>query len=68
MSVRYFLIKTEKPKLVRHSKGQTEAYDVNSGWTVQNIWYDRIFFSDFNDFEEITKKEADIFISGARVV
>lgn len=64
MKTRYFFIKTKHPKIVRYSEGQTEVYKAESGWTVQEAWYDRIFFSDFDNYEEVTEKEASMFIMG----
>ncbi len=64
MSIKYFFIKTEHPKIIRYSNGITELYQLGLGWTEQEEWYDRLFFSDFSDFEEITEKEADVFILG----
>lgn len=64
MKTRYFLIKTEHSKIVRYYEGKTEVYDAKSGWKAQEAWYDRIFFSDFDDYEEVTEKEANMFIMG----
>lgn len=64
MSIKYFFIKTEHPKIIRYSNGITELYQLGLGWTEQEEWYNRLFFSDFSDFEEITEKEADVFILG----
>lgn len=62
MNTRYFFIRTGHPKIVRYSNGSTEEYNTKSGWIVQEAWYDRIFFSDFDDYKEITEKEAKVFI------
>lgn len=64
METKYFFIKTEHPQIVRYSKGETSVYSVEKGWTENEAWYDRIFFGDFTDFEEVTSKEAEMFIKG----
>lgn len=64
MKNRYFFINIKHPKIVRYSDGQTEVYNTESGWTVQEAWYDKIFFSDFDNYEEVTEKEATMFIKG----
>ncbi|MET3558690.1 hypothetical protein ABID29_001816 [Streptococcus rupicaprae] len=64
MRTRYFFIKTKHPKIVRYFEGQMEVYNAESGWIVQEAWYDKIFFSDFDNYEEVTEKEANMFIMG----
>ncbi|HEQ9041515.1 TPA: hypothetical protein VID79_001231 [Streptococcus pyogenes] len=64
MITKYFFIKTKHPKIVRYSNGLTEVYSSDKGWEKQEAWYDRLFFSDFSDFEEVTEKEAKMFIAG----
>ncbi|GAY70484.1 phage protein [Streptococcus canis] len=64
MITKYFFIKTKHPKIVRYSNGLTEVYNSAKGWEEQEAWYDRLFFSDFSDFEEVTEKEAKMFIAG----
>ncbi|MDG3141441.1 hypothetical protein MKL29_01015 [Streptococcus suis] len=64
MSVKYYFIKTDHPKIIRYSNGSTEVYSIDTGWTEQEAWYDRLFFSDFTDFEEVTEREANMFIKG----
>lgn len=64
METKYFFIKTEHPQIVRYSEGETSVYSVDKGWTENEAWYDRIFFGDFTDFEEVTAKEAEMFIKG----
>ena len=62
METKYFFIKTEHPQIVRYSEGETSVYSVEKGWTENESWYVRIFFGDFTDFEEVTDKEAEMFI------
>lgn len=62
METKYFLIKTEHPQIVRYSEGETSVYSANKGWIENEAWYNRIFFGDFTDFEEVTDKEAEMFI------
>jgi hypothetical protein len=62
METKYFLIKTEHPQIVRYSEGETSVYSADKGWTENEAWYNRIFFGDFTDFEEVTAKEAEMFI------
>lgn len=64
METKYFFIKTEHPQIIRYSEGETSVYSVDKGWTENEAWYDRIFFGDFTDFEEVTAKEAEMFIKG----
>lgn len=64
MNTKFFFIKTEHPKIVRYSDGLTEVYKAEEGWVEEEAWYDRIFFSDFSDYEEVTEKEAQMFIMG----
>ncbi|MEX2804183.1 hypothetical protein AB3329_03565 [Streptococcus sp. H31] len=66
MITHYFFIKTEHPKIVCYSKGVTEVYTVEEGWVEQEAWFDRLFFNDFSDFEEVTEKEVNMFIWGLR--
>ncbi|AXQ78950.1 hypothetical protein DDV21_007560 [Streptococcus chenjunshii] len=66
MMTKYFFIKTEHPKIVRYSNGMTEVYTVEEGWVEQEGWYDRLFFNDFSDFEEVTEREANMFILGLK--
>lgn len=64
MRTKYFFIKTRHPKIVRYSNGVTEVFKADAGWVVQEAWYDRIFLGDFTDYEEVTEKEANMFIMG----
>lgn len=62
METKYFLIRTEHPQIVRYSEGETSVYSADRGWIENETWYNRIFFGDFTDFEEVTAKEAEMFI------
>ena len=62
MGTKYFIVKTEHPQIVRYSKGETSVYSVNKGWIENEAWYNRIFFGDFTDFEEISESEAFAYI------
>ncbi|MGT2716424.1 hypothetical protein [Streptococcus respiraculi] len=64
MEAKYFFIKTKHPKIVRYCNGITEVYSVSDGWVENEAWYDRLFFGDFSDYEEVTEREANMFISG----
>lgn len=64
MTTRYFFITTKYPKIVRYSEGLTEVFQVDKGWVAQEEWHHRIFFGDFTDYEEVTEKEATMFILG----
>lgn len=64
MATRYFFIKTDHPKIIRYDAGAMEVYQPKHGWVVQDAWFDRIFMSDFSDYEEVTEKEAAMFIAG----
>ncbi|WP_258232208.1 MULTISPECIES: hypothetical protein [Streptococcus] len=37
---------------------------MSDGWVENEAWYDRLFFGDFSDYEEVTEREANMFISG----
>ncbi|TWS94053.1 hypothetical protein [Streptococcus sp. sy018] len=62
METQYFIIRTEQTKIVRYVNGSTAVFDSNLGWVEQDAWYDRIFFSDFTNYEKITEKEAVLLI------
>lgn len=64
MKTKYFFITTKHPKIVRYSNGVTEVFNPDTGWTEQEAWYDRIFLGDFTYYEEVTEKEANMFIMG----
>ena len=62
METKYFFIKKEHPQIIRYSEGETSVYSAEKGWTENESWYDRIFFGDFTDFEEISEIKAFAYI------
>lgn len=60
MTKKYFFIDTRK-KLIRYFKGVTEEFS-KGDWVEKEEWYNRIFFSDFTDYREISEDEAIKFM------
>ncbi|MBS4750981.1 hypothetical protein KG091_07805 [Carnobacteriaceae bacterium zg-ZUI78] len=68
MKKKYFFIKTKHPKIVRYFNGVMEVYSTPEGWMEREEWYDRLFFGDFSDYEEVTETQANTLISKLNTV
>lgn len=59
---RYYRTTTENPQILRLFDGIMQVFDIEKKWIDSIDWFNKIYFSDFTDFEEISENEAFAYI------
>ena len=62
MEIKYYFIKIERPQILRLIDGVMQVFDIEKKWIDGIDWFNKIFFNDFTDFEEISENEAFAYI------
>ncbi|QXA18915.1 hypothetical protein I6L85_00385 [Streptococcus gordonii] len=62
MEIKYYFIKIERPQILRLIDGVMQVFDIEKKWIDSIDWFNKIFFNDFTDFEEISENEAFAYI------
>ena len=62
MKIKYYFIKIERPQILRLIDGVMQVFDIEKKWIDSIDWFNKIFFNDFTDFEEISENEAFAYI------
>lgn len=61
--IRYYHTTTGNPQVLRLIDGVMQVFDIEKKWVDSIDWFNKIFFNDFTDFEEISEKDAFAYIS-----
>lgn len=61
--IRYYHTTTSNPRVLRLIDGVMQVFDIEKKWVDSIDWFNKIFFNDFTDFEEISEKDAFAYIS-----
>ncbi len=61
--IRYYYTTTSNPQVLRLIDGVMQVFDIEKKWVDSIDWFNKIFFNDFTDFEEISEKDAFAYIS-----
>ncbi len=59
---RYYHATTENPQILRLFGGVMQVFDIEKKWIDSIDWFNKIYFNDFTDFEEISENEAFAYI------
>lgn len=59
---RYYRTTTENSQILRLFDGVMQVFDVEKQWVDSIDWFNKIYFNDFTDFEEISENEAFAYI------
>ena len=59
---RYYRTTTDNPQIIRLFDGVMQVFDVKKQWVDSINWFNKIYFNDFTDFEEISESEAFAYI------
>ena len=62
MEIKYYFIKIERPQILRLIDGVMQVFDIEKKWIDSIDWFNKIFFNDFTDLEEISENEAFAYI------
>ena len=54
---------TNNAQVFRLIDGVMQVFDIEKKWVDSIDWFNKIFFNDFTDFEEISEKDAFAYIS-----
>lgn len=64
MKTKYYMTTTERPTLLKNV-GVMYRYEKNTDkWKESESWFNRIIFSDYTDYKEISEQEALKIIEG----
>ena len=62
MEIKYYFVKIEHPQILRLINGVMQVFDIEKKWIDSIDWFNKIYFNDFTDFEEISESEAFAYI------
>lgn len=62
MEIKYYFIKIGYPQILRLIDGVMQVFDIEKKWVDSMDWFNKIFFNDFTDFEEISENQAFAYI------
>ena len=62
MEIRYYRTTTDNPQMLRLVDGVMQVFDIEKKWIDSIDWFNKIFFNDFTDFEEIPENDAFDYI------
>ena len=65
--IKYYHTTTNNPQVLRLIDGVMQVFDIEKKWIDSIDWFNKIFFNDFTDFEEISENDAFAYI-GSMVV
>ena len=54
--IKYYHTTTNNPQVLRLIDGVMQVFDIEKKWIDSIDWFNKIFFNDFTDFEEIPEK------------
>lgn len=60
--IKYYRTTTNNPQVLRLIDGVMQVFDIEKKWVDSIDWFNKIFFNDFTDFEEISESEAFAYI------
>nr|DAX64634.1 MAG TPA: hypothetical protein [Caudoviricetes sp.] len=60
--IKYYHTKTNNPQVLRLIDGVMQVFDIEKKWVDSIDWFNKIFFNDFTDFEEISENDAFAYI------
>ena len=60
--IRYNHTTTNNAQVLRLIDGVMQVFDIEKKWVDSIDWFNKIFFNDFTDFEEISEKDAFTYI------
>lgn len=60
--IKYYRTMTNNAQVLRLIDGVMQVFDIEKKWVDSIDWFNKIFFNDFTDFEEISESEAFAYI------
>ncbi len=60
--IKYYHTTTNNAQVLRLIDGVMQVFDIEKKWVDSIDWFNKIFFNDFTDFEEIPEKGAFAYI------
>lgn len=60
--IKYYHTTTNNPQVLRLRDGVMQVFDIEKKWIDSIDWFNKIFFNDFTDFEEISENDAFAYI------
>lgn len=60
--IKYYHTTTNNPQVLRLIDGAMQVFDIEKKWIDSIDWFNKIFFNDFTDFEEISENDAFAYI------
>nr|WP_295589740.1 hypothetical protein [uncultured Streptococcus sp.] len=61
-NIKYYQTTTDNPQTLRLINGVMQVFDIKKKWVDSIDWFNKIFFNDFTDFEEISENDAFAYI------
>ena len=62
IKIRYYRTTTDNHQILRLINGIMQVFDIEKQWIDSMDWFNKIYFNDFTDFEEISESEAFAYI------
>mgnify|MGYP000861336863 FL=1 len=60
--IKYYRTTTDNTQVLRLIDGVMQVFDIEKKWVDSIDWFNKIFFNDFTDFEEISENDAFAYI------
>ena len=60
--IKYYRTMTNNAQVFRLIDGVMQVFDIEKKWVDSIDWFNKIFFNDFTDFEEISENDAFAYI------
>ena len=60
--IKYYRTMTNNAQVFRLIDGVMQVFDIEKKWGDSIDWFNKIFFNDFTDFEEISENDAFAYI------
>ena len=60
--IKYYRTMTNNAQVFRLIDGVMQFFDIEKKWVDSIDWFNKIFFNDFTDFEEISENDAFAYI------
>ena len=60
--IKYYHTTTSNAQVLRLIDGVMQVFDIEKKWVDSIDWFNKIFFNDFTDFEEISENDAFAYI------
>ena len=61
--IKYYHTTTNNAQVLRLIDGVMQVFDIEKKWVDSIDWFNKIFFNDFTDFEEISENDAFAYIA-----